>query len=143
MKSNKSLIIDLRSQLHWHQRMLSDVFTAVLWGVWFYLWRPIAGLIAWLHHWTVLVRPTSAKFMLTGVISIEGLMAVFGAAGTLMLWSLLPKRGIARQPVVNTVDDAAAYFHLPVENIEQGQQANICRVHHDECGRIVRIETQR
>jgi len=141
MKSNKSLIIDLRSQLHWHQRMLSDVSTAVLWGVWFSLWRPIAGLIAWLHNWTMLVRPGSTKLMLTGVISVEGLMAVFGAAGTLMLWSLLPKRGIARQPRVNTVSDTAAYFALPVEHIEQGQQASICRVHHDECGRIVRIET--
>ena len=143
MKSNKSLIIDLSSQLHWHQRMLSDLCTAMLWGVWFYLWRPITGVIAWLHSWTMLAPPASTKFMMTGVISIEGLMAVAGAAGTLMLWSLLPKRGVARKPVVNTVEDAAAYFQLPVDSIEQGRQADICRVHHDERGRIVRIETRR
>lgn len=143
MKSNKSLIIDLRSQLHWHQRMLSDVCTAALWGVWLYLWRPIAGVIAWVHSWAVLARPTATKYLMTGAISLEGLMAVAGAAGTLMLWSLLPKRGVARKPVVNTVEDAAEYFQLPVESIEQGKAASISRVHHDECGRIVRIETRR
>lgn len=142
MKSNKSLIIDLRSQLQWHQRMLTDVFTALLWGVWFYLWRPIAGLIAWLHNWSVMMRPASTKFLFTGALSLEGLMTVFGAAGTLMLWSLLPKRGVAKQPVVNTLNDAAAYFGLPVASIEQGQAASTCVVHHDDCGRIVRIETQ-
>lgn len=142
MKNAKSLIIDVRSQLHWQHRMLSDLSTALLWGVWFYLWRPIAGVIAWLHHWSMVVRPGSTKVMLSSAVSLEGLVAVFGAAGTLMLWSLLPKRGVSRKPVVNTVEDVAKHFELPVQHLERAQQAGICVVHHDEQGRIVRIDTQ-
>ncbi|MEO6698790.1 MAG: poly-beta-1,6-N-acetyl-D-glucosamine biosynthesis protein PgaD [Paraperlucidibaca sp.] len=142
MASNNSLIIDLRRQLHWHQRVLSDTFTALLWGVWFYLWRPIAGLIGWLHNWSVMFRPTSTKFLYTGTLSLEGLVSVAGAAGLLMLWSLLPKRKVSVQPTAHTLQASASYFGLSQESIEQGQAARICVVHHDAYGRIERIETR-
>lgn len=142
MATNNSLIIDVRSQLRWHQRMLSDTFTALLWGVWFYLWRPIAGLIAWLHSWGIMLRPASAKFLYTGTLSLESFISVAGAAGLLMLWSLLPKREVSVQPTAHTVQASANYFGIPVESIEQGQAACICVVHHDAFGRIERIETR-
>ncbi len=140
MTSNKSLIIDLRSQLQWHQRMLTDIFTALLWGVWFYLWRPITSLLMWIHSWSSLLRPTSAKFFYSGVFTLEGFVSLVGTASLLMLWSLLPKRNANTQNKAHTIEESADYFGLTIENLKQGQNAKTCVVFHDEFGRITQVE---
>ncbi|MFW1676067.1 poly-beta-1,6-N-acetyl-D-glucosamine biosynthesis protein PgaD, partial [Acinetobacter baumannii] len=37
-------------------------------------------------------------------------------------------------------DDFARYFYLPVQEIEQGSIQKITVVHHNEFGKIIRVE---
>lgn len=144
MNRNDDLIINVRSQLHWYQRLTTDVCTAAMWGGWLYLWRPIVSLMAWLHGWGLVIRPATTKVATTtgGIVSMEGLMALAGGACMLMLWSLLPARKIKTQSHVSTVRECAEYFGMPESEIRSGRSTSVCVVHHDAEGRIVRIEAR-
>lgn len=132
------LIINVRQQLHWQQRLFSDASTAMLWGLWLWLWRPVLSTLNWLAGMGAGMQPTLLKLMLPA--SVEGgVVALVGTSGTLLLWNLLPARRAAAQPG----PDLAAYaqhFQLPVQAIEAGRESRICVVHHDAQGRILRIE---
>lgn len=141
------LIINVRDQMHWSQRMTTDVCTAVMWGGWFYLWRPVISLLAWLHGWSLIVHPVSHHHATglaviargSSVLNAEGLLALLCGAGALLLWSLLPARQVKARSQVNTVADCAEYFGLSEQEIRDGRDTSVCVVHHDAEGRIVRI----
>lgn len=157
-KISDDLIINVRDQLHWYQRLTTDVCTAAMWGGWLYLWRPVVSLLAWLHGWGLIMHPANvtaagrhaafaghqaaphAVAAGTSLISMDGLLTLAAAACMLMLWSLLPARKIKSQSRVTTVRDCAEYFDLPEQQIRDGRDTSVCVVHHDEEGRIVRIE---
>ena len=39
-----------------------------------------------------------------------------------------------------TLTDYVAHFSLPVQEVEQGRQSKVSTVHHNEQGRIIRID---
>lgn len=39
-----------------------------------------------------------------------------------------------------TLTDYVAHFSLPVQEVEQGRQSKVSMVHHNEQGRIIRID---
>lgn len=134
--TTESLIIDARQQLPWHRRFFSDTSTATMWVVWLLLWRPlllVTGFMSVQHH-----------HVLAPVIGIdieEYLVALFACAAALLLWSGLPSKQV-RNPRAKQTHDYAQYFDLPLESIESSRQSQICIVHHDEHGKIIRIEQQ-
>jgi hypothetical protein len=79
------------------------------------------------------VDPLSLKY---SVISLIGTCAL------LMLWTLLPKRQVTHAHAVTTLDDYAAAFDLPSEDIADGRDSRITTVHSDEDGRIVGLHRQ-
>ena len=115
MKTN-SLIIDLRRQLPWHKRYASTTSTAMMWAVWLLLWRPLG-----IEH---------------------GITALIACAICLLLWShVLPEHRVGGNALkAKQTDDYARYFDLPEHEIEQGRSQKITVVHHDELGKIVRVE---
>ena len=136
-----SLIINARQHLRWHERLFSDASTAMLWGVWLWLWRPVLSTVNWLAAVGASFQPTLTKLLANGSpLNIEGgVVALVGTSGTLLLWNLLPARK-AGSPQVHTLRDYASHFQLPEQDILQGRASSVCVVHHDEQGRIVRIE---
>ncbi|HEX6592911.1 MAG TPA: poly-beta-1,6-N-acetyl-D-glucosamine biosynthesis protein PgaD [Moraxellaceae bacterium] len=136
-----SLIINARQHLRWHERLFSDASTAMLWGVWLWLWRPVLSTVNWLAALGASFQPTLMKLLANGSpLNIEGgVVALVGTSGTLLLWNLLPARK-AEAPQVHTLRDYAGHFQLPEQDILAGRASSVCVVHHDEQGRIVRIE---
>lgn len=140
---NDSLIINARRHLRWHQRLFSDASTAMLWGVWLWLWRPLLSFVAWLGGVGASVQPTLTKFIASGTpVTLEGsVVALVGTSGTLLLWNLLPASR-SESARTHTLRDYAAHFELPEQQILSGRAASVCVVHHDEHGRITRIDTR-
>lgn len=133
--NTESLIIDARQDLPWYKRVFSDTSTAVMWGGWLLLWRPvlaITGLMS-IHH------PHFFSHFLN-VIGLEHYFtALLACAAALLLWSALPSHRV-KNPQTKQLNDYADYFHLNPQVIQRGRANQICVVHHDEHGKIIRIE---
>ncbi|APU49398.1 poly-beta-1,6-N-acetyl-D-glucosamine biosynthesis protein PgaD [Acinetobacter junii] len=138
MKVN-SLIIDLRRQLPWHKRYFSTTTTAMMWAGWLLLWRPF--VLVWV---LIEIQKTHlAQRLMSGFSNgIEhGVIALIFCAVILMLWGLLPSKSVSeRQTVEKRITDFARYFELSEQEISFGRQQRITIVHHDENGKIIRVE---
>lgn len=138
-----SLIINARPHLRWHRRIFSDASTAMLWGFWLWLWRPLLSLYGWLVGLHAGLQPVVLKMLnFGGPVSIEGsAVALVSTSSTLLLWSALtPQQN--QKPQVNQLQDYASHFGLSEQHLLSGRNSSVCVVHHDEHGRIVRIETR-
>ena len=140
--NDSSLIINLRNHLSWYQRAITDVSTAVMWGFWIYLWRPVAGLFHWIHGWGVTIRMSGLKALIAWPPTFEALFALIGACGTLLLWQRLPAQQPRSEDCDSSLQSCARHFDLPSESIENGRASSVSVVHHDSEGRIIGIETR-
>ncbi|MDF2418783.1 poly-beta-1,6-N-acetyl-D-glucosamine biosynthesis protein PgaD [Acinetobacter beijerinckii] len=138
MKAN-SLIIDLRRQLPWHKRYFSTTTTAMMWAGWLLLWRPF--ILVWV---LIELQKTHIAQRLMAAFSdgIErGVVALFMCAIALLLWGLLPaKRLHKKHAIEKTLPEYARYFELSEQEIQTGRQQKVSIVHHDENGKIIRVE---
>ncbi|ENW04395.1 poly-beta-1,6-N-acetyl-D-glucosamine biosynthesis protein PgaD [Acinetobacter beijerinckii] len=138
MKAN-SLIIDLRRQLPWHKRYFSTTTTAMMWAGWLLLWRPF--ILVWV---LIELQKTHIAQRLMAAFSdgIErGVVALFMCAIALLLWGLLPaKRVHKKHAIEKTLPEYARYFELSEQEIQTGRQQKVSIVHHDENGKIIRVE---
>ena len=138
-----SLIINARDRLAWHQRFFSDASTVVMWGVWLKLWYPVLRAFGKVPYLDTLARRTlrMAVASAAGVGVEHYAAAVVGASGTLLVWSHLPSFKSC-EPAEPTAIDYAEHFGLSVTELQVGRESAICVVHHDESGRIVRVDTR-
>jgi poly-beta-1,6-N-acetyl-D-glucosamine biosynthesis protein PgaD len=137
-----SLIIDARHRLRWHQRLISDASTTMMWGAWLQLWTPVLGALGSLTHTAARSPPTMMNLLASGSAANHleyCVMALAGASGTLLMWKGLPASRM-RTPAVQSLRDYARHFALPEAVILAGRRASVCVVHHDDGGRIVRLE---
>jgi poly-beta-1,6-N-acetyl-D-glucosamine biosynthesis protein PgaD len=138
-----SLIINARDRLSWHRRLVSDASTLLMWGIWLKLWVPVVTAVGWVAHLGFGNQPVVVRLVPDG--SAFGVQryafALAGASGTLLIWNQLPafKR---RAPRVPSVSEYAEHFALPEQEILAGRDTSVCVVHHDESGRIVRVEAR-
>ncbi len=136
-----SLIINARSQLHWQQRLVSNATTAAAWGFWLWLWQPVVSTLSWLLGVRLGLQHTALKLLaISAPITIaDTVVALFGTSGVLLLWNRLAVR--KQQPAI-TVDPAeyARHFGIAEQDVQRTRESQICTVHHDDNGRIVRIE---
>ena len=68
-------------------------------------------------------------------------VALFGTSGLLLLWNQLSAR---REPVMRSPElpEYASHFGVTASELKYGRVSQVCTVHHDEQGRIVRLESQ-
>jgi poly-beta-1,6-N-acetyl-D-glucosamine biosynthesis protein PgaD len=67
-------------------------------------------------------------------------VALLGTSGTLVLWSRLPAFRRC-SPEDASARSYARHARVPEQELAAGRAASICVVHHDDEGRIVRVET--
>lgn len=137
-----SLIINARHHLRWHQRLLSDVSTAAAWGGWLWLWAPVVKSASWLTDLGLLAAPGLNHVITSGAADgfQRSVVALVGTSGTLLVWNRLPARKVMSGATELSIRDHARHFQLPEQEIEASRAASVCVVHHDEHGRIVRLE---
>jgi poly-beta-1,6-N-acetyl-D-glucosamine biosynthesis protein PgaD len=134
------LIIDARASLRWHQRLASDASTVFIWGLWLNLWVPVVRGLVRVPALTHVARRTAAVALASVPhLGVPHVAALAGTSGSLWLWNQLPAFQ-PRAPRVPSVGDYAEHFTLPAEVILAGRSASVCVVHHDEAGRLVRVE---
>ena len=139
-----TLIINARHRLAWHRRLASDASTAMMWAVWLWLWSPLLQSMRGALHLGARSLPTlthlAASF--SGRDLKLSLAALIGTSGSLLVWSRFPAVVHSRAAEPLTVRDSARYHRLPEHELREGLTAPVCVVHHDEAGRIVRIEAR-
>jgi poly-beta-1,6-N-acetyl-D-glucosamine biosynthesis protein PgaD len=121
---NDSLIINVRTRLHWQKRLFSDTTTAAMWGFWLWLCRPMVGAMSILlgSH---------------GSMS-RAAIALGSTSGTLLIWNFASEWN-REQPVASSAPDFESYFGLSAEEIEQGRNSRIAVLHHNDSGQIMRV----
>jgi poly-beta-1,6-N-acetyl-D-glucosamine biosynthesis protein PgaD len=136
-----SLIIDARHRLRWYQRLLSDACTAAMWGIWLWLWSPALSSFARLAQ---LGARAPGPLKLLGQGGAADLhycvAALVGTSGTLLVWNRLPASPRVRGRKMLSLSDYAGHFELHEHAITSGRRTPVCVVHHDDSGRIVRLE---
>jgi poly-beta-1,6-N-acetyl-D-glucosamine biosynthesis protein PgaD len=142
-----SLIINARRELGWHRRLFSDATTAMLWGFWLWLWRPVLSAISWLAGPRLGLQHSVAKALalIVPTSSVANTaVALFGTSGSLLLWKLFSARSAPKplSPELPDLPDYARHFGLSEREVAGGRAQQICTVHHDEFGRILRIDGQ-
>lgn len=138
-----SPIINVRKQLHWQRRLVSDASTAMLWGFWLWLCRPVAGAVTWMLGLRFGAQHSLVQLLaLASPVSIERTaLALCSTSGTLLLWNLVSERRNGRTPVSSS-PDYASHFGLTEAEIQRCRGTQVSVVHHDDQGRIIRVEAR-
>ncbi|GAA5012146.1 poly-beta-1,6-N-acetyl-D-glucosamine biosynthesis protein PgaD [Acinetobacter puyangensis] len=135
---NHSLIIDIRHQLPWHRRYMSNTTTALLWASWLLLWRPmmiLLGIIGVQNHHIV-----HHLLMLFLTALEKGVIMLVVCALLLLLWNnFVPFKPFKRVAAKNT-QDYAQHFALDTQHLQHCRQQKITVVHYDETGKITEID---
>ena len=130
---SRSLIINARHRLRWHQRLASDASTVIMWGAWLKLWYPMLRSSAWL---------ADLGFLADSAGDVQRYaVALASTSGTLLLWNQLPASKVS-PPETQSLADYARHFDLSEEQILAGRGTSVAVVHHDELGRITRLESR-
>ena len=138
------MIINVRGDLGWRRRLLSDVVTAAMWTFWILLWLPVFRKLAKVIALHLGVAPAMTQVFdaITPISLVYSSIALVGTSALLLLWTLLPTRRLTHAHGVQSLEDYAEYFDLDEDAIVAGRNSNICVVSHDEHGNIVAIEPQ-
>ena len=134
----QTLIIDVRNQLPWHKRYVSNTTTAMLWGGWIFLWRPLIILIGYIS----IQKPHLIEHFFSAIAHVleNGFTALLACAVSLWLWSnFIPSKTKAQAKDKNT-DEYARYFNLDLEQLKASRLQKKSTVHHDTDGRITHID---
>lgn len=135
---------DLQSS---NQRAVFGVLTALFWLLWVVLWLPLVTVLGWVFfgyqfrfHMIDLEGYGGFVGTLTVYALVIGLMG-----GGLLLWAKynhLRFRGVDRRKgfAPPTPADLAAIHGRTAAEVALWQTQNIVTVHHDDAGRIERVE---
>ena len=135
---NNALIIDLRSQMPWHKRYVSNTTTAMLWAVWLLLWRPVMIIVGILGVQKPQIVQQFVQ-MFTHVLE-NGFTALIACAISLWLWSNFVSSKSVKPTQNKTLDDYAQYFELSPSQLQQARQDQVLTVYHNAEGKIVAIK---
>ncbi|AMW79529.1 hypothetical protein AMD27_11945 [Acinetobacter sp. TGL-Y2] len=135
----QSIIIDIRHQLPWQKRYLTNTSTFMLWGAWLLLWEPLMMCLGILdqHHDHDLVDQILRVFFR---VLENGFIAILACALMLWLWSNFIPATSVKYAQVKGIQDYASHFNLPAEQIHGSRVKKVVTVHHNASGQIVKIE---
>lgn len=137
MMKTQTLIIDMRNQLPWHKRYLSNTSTAMLWGFWLFLWRPLVILISFI----AIQKPHLIKYFFGTLAHVleNGLTALLACAVSLWLWSHFIPSKTKAQAKDKSIEEYARSFNLDTHELKMSRLQKVATVHHDANGRITHI----
>jgi poly-beta-1,6-N-acetyl-D-glucosamine biosynthesis protein PgaD len=128
------VIINVRRQLPWRQRLISDASTAGLWAGFLWLCRPVAGIFAPTRFVDAHLVSAGAPFAAERMV-----LALLVVTAGLLLWRKLADR--RKAPAAADVSpNYAGHFGLNDLQLHRGRSSQVCVVHHDADGRIVGID---
>lgn len=146
-RRRKGPVINVRKQLGWRKRFLSNASTALMWSLFIYMWRPVLHMVIWfggLNAWMQFLQYVGLIDSPGERISLIGdiLPSVFAASLFLMLWSRLP--AVHTDAKAHPLDDAdyARHFGIADASLATLRDTRISVVQHDDQGRIVGFDSK-
>lgn len=138
MMKTETLIIDVRDQLPWHRRYLSNTTTAMLWGFWLFLWRPLVILIGYIS----VQKPHLIEHFFGTLAHVleNGFTALLACAVSLWLWSHFIPSKTKAQAKDKSTEEYARSFNLDIQALKMSRLQKVVTVHHDANGRITHID---
>jgi hypothetical protein len=98
----------------------------------------VAHAAAVTHATTVVAPPIIPT---GGILTLEdAVVALIGTCTLLMLWNRLSSQP-APTPRLAIVPDYAGHFGIEPRQLADARDSGVCTVHHDEAGRILRIDS--
>src|ERR1700693_4106841 len=95
---SRSLIINARHRMRWHQRLASDASTVIMWGAWLKLWYPMLRSSGWV---------ADLAFLSDSAGDVQRYaVALASTSGTLLLWNQLPASKVSPPEVQSLADYA-------------------------------------
>ncbi len=143
----RNLIINTPSLQNLWQRYASVLLTFIFWGVWFFLWIPIATLIAWYFGFTLLYFEMfeMGGFETATQDFIRFLIVVACLGGSLAIWAsynYLRFRGVDRRAAQKPVsqEQIGDFFKIEYSILKKAKHAKLVSVSFDEDGKIIDIK---
>jgi biofilm PGA synthesis protein PgaD len=142
--TSEQLQIDAPELLTGRERTRDAVFTALMWGVYLYLWVPLVSLFAWLlgfeFAYDVMIRMGGARDL--GSVLIVYAVIVVVILATVAFWSLgnrLRYGKLTRRhaKAVVTAKEMADYFAVDEKTITQLRSTDSATIVFDADGRPV------
>ena len=135
----QSVIIDIRHQLPWQKRYLTNTSTFMLCGAWLLLWQPLMISLGILNQDPDHNLVDHILGVFFGVLE-NGFIAILACALMLWLWSnFIPAKSV-KYSQVKGIKDYATHFELPAEQIHASRMNKVVTVHHNASAQIVKIE---
>jgi len=140
----ENLIINSPSMQSLWQRYSSFILTFIFWVIWFFLWVPVATLLAWYfgYHLVYFEMFTleGYKEVIQDFISFLVIVAIMG--GSLAIWAtynFMRFKGKDRRskPQTITLQDQAEFFGVDSSLLQIYQKKDFVSVSFDEKGNIV------
>lgn len=146
--ADRELIIDAPERQTPWQRMVFGALTLAFWAAWVYLWLPLITLLGW-FGWAQ--RFVDVMVVQRGAATLLDLLvwyALIAAAlcGALIVWAVvewLRFRDSTRRthpPIPVSARELAAKLRASPEELDRFHRSRRLVVHHNERGRIERIE---
>lgn len=134
----ETLIIDVRNQVPWHKRYLSNTTTAMLWGCWLFLWRPLVIFIGYIS----IQKPHLVEHFFSAIAHVleNGFTALLACAVSLWLWSHFIPSKTKAQAKDKSLEEYAGHFNLDANSLMLSRKQKIATVHHDADGKITYID---
>lgn len=144
---SRHLIIDRPDLQTWRQRAVFGVLTATFWVAWFFLWLPAITMLGWLafgYQFRLHMIDLEGYKGFLGLLAIYALI-IAAMGGSLILWAKYNHvrfRGVDRRrdAPTPTLADSARWVGQPEIALAKWRTFDVMTVHHDEHGRIVRVE---
>jgi len=142
VSTSKNLQINLPELLSRPERARDKVFTAIMWGVYLYLWAPIVTLFAWLlgfeFGYEIMIRQGEAQ-NLSGILK-DYVIVVLLIFSLVTLWSignLLRYGKLQRRHARNDVssEQMAEFFDIDQETVERLRSTPSVSIEFDTEGR--------
>ena len=143
-RASQHLYINEPELLTGPERTRDTVFTAVMWGVYLYLWLPIVSLFAWLlgfeAAYEVLIRAGGLEeiadiLLVYGIIVLVIFDAVTGwSLGNLWRYGKFTRRSSAKGV---SIEETAAYFHVDSATVKELRSIPSVSLDFDAEGRLI------
>ena len=131
---NDSIIIDVYDKRPFQDRLISEGATTALWGSWFWLLKAQHFITHNLLH-----NLLHFRVFLFGIPSVieDPAVALVSTTSALMLWKSISDTNVklSDEPI-----NYAQHFGLEEKELEACKQSQVCTVHHDEFGNIVKLD---
>ncbi len=139
----KDLILNSPSMQSLWQRYSSVILTFIFWVLWFFLWVPVATLLAWYlgYHLVYFEMFTLQGYKQVIHDFVMFIISVAIMGGSLAIWAaynFIRFKGNDRRtkPQTVTLEDQAEFFGIDSDLLRKYRQASYVRVSFDDNGKI-------